>query len=103
MPASSGALQMTAEPQKESWNLTSVAVCNQVPVPSSSHYSATSRVPVKDEEGELVVVQDPEQLPFVEHELTAYGTLHSDQLLMLQPSNAPLVRLCTRICAYVCE
>ena len=94
VPASLGTLQMTAEPLKESWNRTPVAICNQVPVASLSHHSAAGRVPKKEvEEEELVVMQDPEQQEFVEQELTTYGTLHSDQLLMLQPTNAPLVRL----------
>ena len=88
---------MTAKTQKQPWSLTPVAVSSQVPVASIPHYSVASRAPMTDEEeeevGELVVVQDPEQQEFVEPELTAYGTLHSDQMLMLQPTNAPLVRL----------
>ena len=86
---------MTDDPQKESWNLTPMALCDQIPVAVTAHYSATSKVPVMEgeDEGELVVVQDPEQQEFVEPELTAYGTLRSDQLLLLQPATAPLVSL----------
>ena len=95
---------MTAKTQKQPWNLTPVAISSQVPVSSIPHYSASSRTPMTEEEeevGELVVVQDPDQQEFVEPELTAYGTLHSDQLLMLQPTNAPLVRFCTTLYIHV--